>query len=418
MSFGRLYLSSVIKSGNKNYLNRVKDELFLDKKNSSESYSEQDMLRFVREHILSYRMLPSASVLKAAGYEVIDTDQPPEYYAQELIKRAVYNAYKAFDSKMRPLVTTQFNLDSAYTLITELTQTISKLSISDQYKSLTELGQEIQAQIERRKNGVPDVFIPFGWPTLDERTGGLTGGDLAYIVARPGVGKSQLLSYCAHHAHSLGFSPLVLTMEMTDVQLARRIFGIAGSFNHDSIRRDIPDAEVEKRLENAIDKVQKSEAQFNVICGQVRQTVENVASLIDELNPDVVYIDAAYLLNLKNSNAKAWEKIAIVGEKLKEIAISRNIPIIMTVQFNREASKGKRFQMDTIAGSDAIAQLGSVIIAVQPADEPYEDTRRILEIIKNREGGVGEFEIHYTFDPPCFTEVQAMHIPTDEVLKI
>jgi hypothetical protein len=38
----------------------------------------------------------------------------------------------------------------------------------------------------------------------------------------------------------------------------------------------------------------------------------------------------------------------------------------MTVQFNREASKGKRFQMDTIAGSDAIAQLGSVIIAVQP----------------------------------------------------
>jgi hypothetical protein len=34
-------------------------------------------------------------------------------------------------------------------------------------------------------------------------------------------------------------------MEMTDVQLARRIFGIAGKFNHDAIRRDIPDSEVE-----------------------------------------------------------------------------------------------------------------------------------------------------------------------------
>jgi hypothetical protein len=37
-------------------------------------------------------------------------------------------------------------------------------------------------------------------------------------------------------------------MEMTDVQLARRIFGIAGKFNHDAIRRDIPDNEVENAL--------------------------------------------------------------------------------------------------------------------------------------------------------------------------
>lgn len=418
MSFGKLYLSSVIKSGNKIYLNRVKDELFLDKKGPSDTVSELEYLTFVRQHVMSYRTLPSPSVVTKAGYEYLDTDQPPEYYAEELKKRAVYNSFKKFSENMKPLLTTHFDLDRAYELITEFSSRVSKLSVVDRYKSLAELGAEIKAQIEQRKNGKADIFIPFGWPTLDKMTGGVTAGDLVYIVARPGVGKSQLLSHCAFHAWSKGFKPLVLTMEMTDVQLARRIFGIAGRFNHDAIRRDIPDSEVEKRLNDAVDTVETSKVDFNVICGQVRQTVENVASLIDELQPDVVYIDAAYLLNLKNSNAKAWEKIALVGEKLKELAISRGIPIIMTVQFNREAAKGKRFQMDTIAGSDAIAQLGSVIIAVQPAEEPYEDTRRILEMIKNREGGLAEFEINYTFDPPRFDEIEFQHIDEEEALKI
>lgn len=418
MSFGKLFLSSVIKSGNKAYLNRVKDELFLEKKGPSDSVSEKDFLNFVRQHVMSYRVLPSSQVITKAGYEYIETDQPPEYYIEELKKRAVYNSFRAFSENMKPLLTTQFDLDKAYELITEFSNRVSKLSVADRYKSLAELGQEIQAQIEQRKNGKHDVFIPFGWPTLDKLTGGVTAGDLVYIVARPGVGKSQLLSHCAYHAYSKGFSPLVLTMEMTDVQLARRIFGIAGKFNHDSIRRNVPNNEVEKRLNQAVEEVEQSKTDFNVICGQVRQTVENVASLIDELKPDVVYIDAAYLLNLKNSNAKAWEKIALVGEKLKELAISRGIPIIMTVQFNREASKGKRFQMDTIAGSDAIAQLGSVILAVQPGEEPYEETRRFLEMIKNREGGLAEFEINYTFDPPNFSEVEFQHIDEEEALKI
>jgi hypothetical protein len=53
-------------------------------------------------------------------------------------------------------------------------------------------------------------------------------------------------------------------MEMTDVQLARRIFGVAGKFNHDSIRRDIPDNEVERRLNEAVDEIEKNEVEFNV----------------------------------------------------------------------------------------------------------------------------------------------------------
>jgi hypothetical protein len=191
VSYGKLFLSSVIKSGNKNYLNRVKDELFNDRDRTKDSSAtELDWLNFIRRHVMEFRTLPSASVLRSENFEYIETDQPPEYYLEQLVKRAVWNSYKGFAKNMEPLVKHQFDLQRATELITEFSKDVARLSVADKYKSLTELGREIQAQIESRKQGNSEVFIPFGWPTIDRLTGGVTGGDLIYIVARPGVGKS------------------------------------------------------------------------------------------------------------------------------------------------------------------------------------------------------------------------------------
>jgi hypothetical protein len=168
LSTGTLFLSSVIKTNKKEFLNRVKDELFLDKKGSSDSRTERELLSFVRQHVMQYRALPSQSVLNSAGYSYLDTDQPPEYYLQQVIKRAVYNSFKKFIEEMKPAVEQGFDLDKAFELITGFSDNVAKLAISDKFKSLAELGKEIQTQIENRKNGTPEVFIPFGWPSIDK----------------------------------------------------------------------------------------------------------------------------------------------------------------------------------------------------------------------------------------------------------
>lgn len=410
MSQGKFLLFSILKSGNKNYLNRIKDDLFSPKVAPGDKLSEREMLDVVRKHVLSYRTLPTAEVLRGQGIEYTDTTQPPEYYIDEVKKRAVYLAFTEFQKNIAPHVTTKLDLDEAVRVIGDFNNRVSQLAVSDKFKSLKELGKEIEAELENRRNGCPTVFVPFGWPTLDRMTGGIGAGDLAYFIARPGKGKSQLIAHMSHHAWTQGFRPLVLTMEMTDIQIARRLYGIKGQFNHDALRRGIPDTEVDRRLGQAIEDFDNG-PEFDIICGQTRQTVESITSLVDELQPDVVYIDAAYLINMKGSQAKAWEKIAAIGEKLKELAISRNIPIIMTVQFNRDAAKSSKYELDNIAGSDAIGQLGSVIVAIKDPEAAHADVRRSLSIIKNREGGVADFDIHFRFDPPDFSEIMA---PTSE----
>jgi replicative DNA helicase len=745
MSFGKSLLCAIVKSGNKNYLNRINDDLLLDKPSSGDSLSEKQLLQEFRTHILSYRTLPTPDVLKNKGIEYVETTQPPEYYLEEIKKRAVYTAYKNFQRDITPHLQAGLKYDDVVPLIINFHNRVAKLTTADNYKSVKQLGKEIEHELEQRMNGAPEVFVPFGWETLDEKTGGAGAGDLCYFVARPGKGKaiavyepvlmadgsfkqmkdvsvgdklasidgddnyvygvhtqgvrptykvtfadgrsvdadeqhlwkvdckyfdgprimstievlrwmtkakryskalfvetfsgvfgdskpfidpytlgiligdgsltqdvrfttmdshitqmvnynlleghtiseygkkgeaidyaivnhngknqykellisrgllgkkstekrlpdevylwsyedrlallrglmdsdgtvsgsptigfsnkellddviklvrslggkaqvqktkktsdldhyrctivfdrteifslerkksksvshtthnpkhlrfesieyigevetkcigvthssrmfivgdyipthnSQLITHMSYHAWSQGFSPLVLTMEMTDIQIARRLYGIKGGFNHDALRRGIPDSSVNNKLTESISAFENG-PEFNVICGQVRQTVESITTLVDELKPDVLYIDAAYLINMKGSASSVWEKMAQVGEKLKELAISRNIPIILTVQFNRESTKNKNspnFSLETIAGSDAIGQLGSVIVAIK--DSMYEN-RRALEILKNREGGVAEFEINFKFDPPDFSEILVTAVETE-----
>jgi len=376
--------------------------------------SETELYAFIQNHVLKYRSLPTVAVLKSAGIEYRDTDQPPDYYLEELKKRSVYTSFTEFSKKIQPHLTKEYKLDEIIPLINEFSDKVAQINVSDKYKSLAELGREIEAQIDARKNGAPEIFVPFGWPTLDGATGGLAGGDLAYFIARPGVGKTNILTYASHHAWTQGFSPMLLTMEMTDVQISRRLYGLQGGFNPDAVRRGIPDDEVEKRLDGAITTFENG-IPFHIICGQVKQTVESITALVDELRPDVLYIDAAYLVSMNGPSKAAWEKLAAVSERLKQVAITRNIPIIMTVQFNRDAAKGKRYELDTIAGSDTVGQLGSVIVAITEGEEEHhKETRRHLSVIKHREGACPEFEINNRFAPPDFTEIVGAGNDTDE----
>lgn len=403
MAVGHNYLFSVIKSGNRVQLNRLKPSLLQDKVVGTE-LSEIAIYNFINDHLLRYRTLPTVDVLRNAGIEYKDTDQPPEYYLEELKKRRIYNAFKLFQKEVHPLLNNDFDAEQVVEAINRFSDEVGQINMSDKFKSIVEIGRELEGQIESRKQGNYEVVVPFGWETLDRLTGGLAGGDLAYFIARPGVGKTNILTYAAHHAWKNNFKPMLLTMEMTDIQISRRIYGLEGGFNPDAIRRTIPDSIVEQKLNNAIGSFDQG-APFHIICGQVKQTVETIIALVDELQPDVLYIDAAYLVSMSGPSKAAWEKIAAVSERLKQVAITRNIPIIMTVQFNREASKGKRYELDTIAGSDAIAQIASVIVSIREGADDHKDDRRILSILKNREGGIDEFEIHNRFDPPDFSEV-------------
>lgn len=190
---------------------------------------------------------------------------------------------------------------------------------------------------------------------------------------------------------------------MTELQISSRLLALVGGFNPRNIRRGVPSPEVEDKLQMAIDELSVGFTPI-ITDGSVCRSTSDVEDLIDAASPDVVFIDAAYLLGAASRKA-AWEQIQENMKELKKIAVKRNVPIIISVQMNRDGKKAKEVSGEHVAGADAILQLASVLISIEEADKPLHNVRRVLKILKNREGPCVQATIHSLFDPPNFEEI-------------
>ena len=102
-----------------------------------------------------------------------------------------------------------------------------------------------------------------------------------------------------------------------------------------------------------------------------------------------------------------WEAISEVVRELKSLAINRDIPIVASVQFNRnQKNKGnKELDLGDIAGSDSIPQDASIVLGIQKGNAPFEEVTRVVEVMKNREGMTPKMATAFTFAPVDFSEI-------------
>ena len=76
---------------------------------------------------------------------------------------------------------------------------------------------------------------------------------------------------------------------------------------------------------------------------------------------------------------------------------------------NRNVKKTSNKDLDTvdIAGSDTIPQDASLIFGLRSGAAPFTETRRIVELMKNRDGEESRFSVHFKFSPVNLTEAPA-----------
>jgi replicative DNA helicase len=101
------------------------------------------------------------------------------------------------------------------------------------------------------------------------------------------------------------------------------------------------------------------------------------------------------LLRINKYLAKT-ERYALVAEELKGYSLGLNVPVITSWQLNREADKKKEISASNIYYSDDIAQLSSVVIALSPNTDLDKDFRRKVQVLKSRDGRLGENLINWS----------------------
>lgn len=368
--------------------------------------NEREVYQYVRRHYRRYHELPDiATVESELDIELPETPESYEFYHEKVEDRRAYNSFKEPFSELRQALAGN-DIPAARAAIGMLSDASRVHNTQQDIRNLRELGDSIlrNADLRLRNDDVPGITT--GWAEIDEQLdGGYQNGDLVTWAARPGMGKTYYLLHQAIAAWQSGRSVLVVSMEMTLEQLGNRAFGMMNQINPNAIRRGQLTNRSRRKLTNHIHGLEGAD-HFHLYAGNFRKNVEDVEHTMQELNPDIVYIDGVYLMRTEKGFGKRQGRYEIatdVFDYLKEMTITHARPIVATTKFNKAAGKkGADATLETIGYTDAAGTHSSIVIGLKEGVEPNQDTTRQVEIMKGREGEEGIYHTHFCFGPMNF----------------
>lgn len=256
--------------------------------------------------------------------------------------------------------------------------------------------------------------VQLGWDALDELTGGVFGGDLVSFVGRPAQGKTFKMLYAADTARRAGKVALFLTMEMKNIDIQQRLAAMVAGVPGMHLKKGQLMADKREQLRFSLQELAGTETPLFILDGGLKMRVDRLHLICQQIQPDIVFVDGAYMLKHPDASLQKFRRIDAVCEDLKEaIAMDLDLPVVASWQFNREkikkAKKGEEVEltMDDIYGSDTIAHASSIILALTQSDSAATIKKRRLDGLKIRDAPRMSFYVNWDFYNMDFSQCEA-----------
>lgn len=252
-------------------------------------------------------------------------------------------------------------------------------STDKEWSSLDAREERLKRYEEVKKNeGRVGLISPF--PSLNASFQFRHEG-LYIIVARQGVGKTWLLCKLAHHAWLTENRATVIdTREMPIEQIEARLDGLTYGVASDKIVRGDLDTMEEARWVKKMKESQEEKATFAII--EETGGASSNAAKIEKYEADSMWIDGAYMIPDERGAKEEWRQITNVCRDLKRLAKRTKSVIVITLQFNREATNTEG-HAGNIALGDVAKEADGILGLFRSEDQKYNN-RATLKVLKNR----------------------------------
>lgn len=249
--------------------------------------------------------------------------------------------------------------------------------------------------------------INIGFPKLDDLLGGLEGGDMIVIGARPAVGKSafvtQITTYFAEQGKKVGF----YNLEMSDKQMYERFVVSQSGIGLTRLRRAVRFLGDEKERFDRANEVLSGRS--NIVISTGSKSVSEIRAESRHMDYDVIVIDYMQLLKADTQyKGNRYAEVGAISKAIKNLAMELNIPIIALSQLNRvsEARDTKEPTMAELREAGDIEQDASVIILLWNRSQDDKSIKG-CKIEKDRQGLTGTVTLKFDGDKMAFYEMQA-----------
>jgi replicative DNA helicase len=241
--------------------------------------------------------------------------------------------------------------------------------------------------------------ISTGFYKLDEMTGGLHGGELIILAARPSMGKTALaLNMAQHVATKLGKTVAVFSLEMSKESLLTRMLCASARVDSQRFRAGYLTQEERRRLQAAVVELVDAPLYIDDTAGvNLMDMHAKLRRLKSERDLDLVIVDYLQLMSGRGRYENRNQEISSISRGMKLLAKELDVPMMVLSQLSRapETRQGDhRPQLSDLRESGSIEQdadLVGFIFREEVYKRDREDLRGLAELIvaKQRNGPIG-----------------------------
>lgn len=363
----------------------------------------QQAFKYLVEHRAEYGSLPTLSEFVRQNPGVVPEPAPPD------VSPASVSA-ELIGLSLQRQVAVQLALLQSKTLTTPqaVQEAITQMRVllyDHQPNTSVTAGAMSEEPLKWYEKGKDATItgLPYPWPVLNVETRGVQSTDFVVFYGRPKSGKTFMLLHVLNHiSKERPGRVLFVSFEMNRNQLMNRLACIRsktdyGRFNKgalspmelENLKTALADIRYSEKLGReivfagpAINPTRRKKAYSLLDVEQAARDTGAIAVFIDGL------LHAADMRTGKRS--REWTVISNLSSDAKQLALSLNVPVIVTHQANREGEKDVPVDSQRdIANADALGQDADITLRVTKIRADRSGARQLLL----QPTGAREFEL-------------------------
>lgn len=356
-----------------------------------------DEYQWLANYYAKWRKTPTRNAFRRAhpSFQLKDVNDTG-HYVEEVRKSHAKTELTALLNDQADLIAKGDISGAADLGLSGITKISAGMGAHEEIDALTDwkpMYNEVKAR-KLRFDEIGMAGIPTGFPTLDERTGGIGRGQSWIVAARLGQGKSFTLLQMACAALIGGYGVHFAALEMSKTEVQMRLHNLLSSnvglrvFQAESLAQGKNfDLKVYRAFLEELPKVIKGKLTVSDTRGL---GAAEIASQIERNHPDLYVLDYLTLGKMKGDGG--WQDIGKYSKDIKTIGQEYDCGMLSAAQLNRMGTD-KGAGTETIGGSDQIGQDADAVIMLRKLSTRVSE----LQLAKYRHGRDG-FKWHNFMD--------------------